>query len=77
MYEKGECVRLMNTLSLDNSKNLLFDEAMIQRRFGNLKEIQDHYPKYVVTMDEFPIQNSYYAIKQMHLRDFLLKELAV
>lgn len=56
---------------------MLFDEATILREFGNLKEIQDHYPKYVVTMDEFPVQNSYYGIKQMHLRDFLLKELAV
>lgn len=56
---------------------MLFDEATIQREFGNLKEIQDHYPKYVVTMDEFPIENSYYGIKQIHLRDFLLKGLAL
>lgn len=56
---------------------MLFDEVTIQREFGNLKEIQDHYSKYVITMDEFPIQNSYYGIKQIRLRDFLLKELTV
>lgn len=52
---------------------MLFDEATIQREFANLKEIQGYYPKYVVTMGEFTIQNSYYGIKQIHLRDFLFK----
>lgn len=43
------------------------------REVGNLMEIRDHYPKYVVTMNHMDvgIEN---GIKIMHLADFLLAE---
>lgn len=53
---------------------ILTDEKTIQREFGNMMDIQDHYPKYVVTMDEFPIPNSFQGIRQIHLREFLLAD---
>lgn len=43
------------------------------REIGNLMEIKDHYPKYVVTMNSMDvgIEN---GIKIVHLADFLLEE---
>ena len=43
------------------------------REVGNLMEIHDHYPKYVVTLNEMDtgIEN---GIKIIHLADFLLAE---
>lgn len=43
------------------------------REVGNLMEIRDHYPKYVVTLNEMDtgIEN---GIKIVHLADFLLAE---
>ena len=43
------------------------------RKVGNLMEIRDHYPKYVVTLNELDagIEN---GIKIVHLADFLLAE---
>ncbi len=43
------------------------------REVGNLMEIRDHYPKYVVTLDDMSvgIEN---GIKIVHLSDFLLSE---
>ncbi|RZK66208.1 MAG: ATP-binding protein [Pedobacter sp.] len=51
---------------------LLFDAQTIQREFGNLAEIADNYPKYVVSMDELKPVNTYKGIKQLHLQEFLL-----
>ncbi|HEY4065104.1 MAG TPA: ATP-binding protein [Puia sp.] len=51
---------------------LLHDESTIRREFDNLLNIPDHYPKYVVTMDEINAVGSFKGIKQMHLREFLL-----
>ena len=43
------------------------------RELGNLMEIKDHYPKYVVTMNNLDvgIEN---GIRIVHLADFLLEE---
>lgn len=43
------------------------------REVGNLMDIRDHYPKYVVTLNEMDtgIEN---GIKIVHLADFLLAE---
>jgi len=49
----------------------LSDEKVIKREFGNLDEIKDHYPKYVISTDEFPINTSYKGIKHIKLKDFL------
>jgi hypothetical protein len=42
-----------------------------QREVGNLLELKDHYPKYVVTLDEWATGNVN-GVKIMHLADFLL-----
>lgn len=44
------------------------------REIGNLLEIKDHYPKYVVTLDEFATGNIN-GIKIVHIVDFLLKQI--
>jgi predicted AAA+ superfamily ATPase len=49
---------------------MLYDEVTLEREFGNLMNINDQYPKMLVTMDEISIGN-YNGIKQMHLREFL------
>ena len=43
------------------------------REVANLLEIKDHYPKYVVTMDELAAGNIN-GVKIVHLADFLLSE---
>ena len=50
---------------------MLATEDVIEREFGTYKDIQDHYPKYVVTLNEMDvgIEN---GIRIVHLRDFLL-----
>ncbi|MEN6589532.1 MAG: DUF4143 domain-containing protein, partial [Proteiniphilum sp.] len=50
---------------------MLYDQRTVDREFGNLMEIENHYPKYVVTMDAIPMPASYQGIQQMHLRAFL------
>ncbi|MCL2328796.1 MAG: ATP-binding protein [Bacteroidetes bacterium] len=52
---------------------MLYEESTIEREFGNLMNIPDQYPKFVVTMDEIAT-NNYKGIKQMHLREFLSME---
>lgn len=42
-----------------------------QREFGNLLEIKDNYPKYVVTLNDPLIGNDYHGIRQLNLREFL------
>ena len=43
------------------------------REIANLMEIRDHYPKYIVTLDELATGNID-GIRIVHLADFLLKE---
>lgn len=52
---------------------LLSSNETIKREFGNLLEIKDNYPKYVVSFDDFSIPNSYQGIKHFNLIDFLTK----
>ena len=44
------------------------------REVANLLEIKDHYPKYVVTLDELAVGNIN-GVKIVHLSDFLLGEI--
>ncbi|MDO4164048.1 MAG: ATP-binding protein [Bacteroides sp.] len=53
---------------------LLYDENTVQREFGGLMEIANHYPKYVITMDRMSNGENYQGIKQLYLGDFLLAE---
>lgn len=43
------------------------------REIGNLLDIKDHYPKYVVTLDEIAGGNIN-GVKIMHLSNFLLSD---
>jgi len=53
---------------------LIPDQKTHQREFGNLNEIKDNYPKYVVSMD--PIAGEpYQGILHMHILDFLNSDL--
>lgn len=53
---------------------LLSDDSTIKREFGNLKEIKNNYPKYVVSMDPFQSEANFEGIRHLHLRSFLKKE---
>ena len=50
---------------------LLSDEETIEREFGNLMNIKDNYPKYVVSFDAFSSSNTNKGIKHYTLLDFL------
>ncbi len=52
---------------------LLANEGTINREYGNLLEISDNYPKYVVTMDDISEISTYKGISRMHVKDFCLK----
>ncbi len=47
---------------------------VIDREYGNLLKINDNYPKYVVTMDNFSTPKDYAGIRTLSLRQFLLSE---
>lgn len=49
---------------------LLASRETIEREFGNLLEIPDNFPKYVVTMDEMHETTTFKGIKRLHVRDF-------
>jgi len=49
---------------------LLEKPETAEREFGNLLEIRDNFPKYVVTMDDLNETTSYLGIQRMHVKDF-------
>ena len=51
---------------------LLASDETIEREFGVYKKIEDNYPKYVVSLDEFDFTRN--GIKHRNIRDFLLDE---
>jgi uncharacterized protein len=53
----------------------LADDKIIQREFGNLVDIPDNYPKYVVTMDELQPRNTFKGIRQVPLKKFLQEQI--
>lgn len=53
---------------------LLSSEETVSREFGNLMQIKDNYPKYVVSMDEMYEGKDYQGIQHIHLRQFLLSK---
>ena len=61
--KNGERIYVQATLTINEEKNL-------EREFGNLLKIEDNYPKYVVTMDEFD-GNSFEGVKCLSLRGFI------
>ena len=48
----------------------VLDPATFQREFEALRVIRDHYPKFVLTMDDLPMGHN--GIQQMNIIDFLL-----
>ncbi len=52
----------------------LDSDQTIKREFGNLLSIDDQYPKYVVTMDDF-WRDSIEGVNHFYISDFLLTEL--
>lgn len=53
---------------------LLNEDSTIKREFGNLMQIHDNYPKYVVSMDPISRPRDYDGITHIPLRTFLLTE---
>ena len=51
---------------------LLASQETIDREFDVYKEINDNYPKYVVSMDDFDMSRD--GIKHKNVRDFLLMQ---
>lgn len=51
---------------------LLATEETVRREFGVYDSIRDHYPKYVVSLDEWDMSQN--GIKHRNIRDFLLAE---
>jgi len=52
----------------------LSDDKTVKREFGNLLNIKDNYPKYVISNDVFSAPNTYKGIKHLTLLDFLTLE---
>ena len=51
---------------------LLESEETIEREFGPFSKIKDHYPRYIITMDQF--DRSRDGVKHINLLDFLTNE---
>lgn len=51
---------------------LLAAEETVQREFGVYEHVQDNFPKYVVSLDEFDMSRN--GVRQYNIRDFLLAE---
>ena len=51
---------------------LLADEKIVEREFGAYEKIDDHFPKYVITMDKRTISRN--GIVHYNLLDFLLNK---
>ncbi len=53
---------------------IIADDATREREFGNLHNIKDNYPKYVVSMTPLVTRNDDNGITHLHLRNFLMLE---
>ncbi len=49
---------------------IIANEDVQRREYGNLLTVDDNYPKYVISMDEFAPKN-YNGVTHIHLQDFL------
>ena len=55
---------------------LITEESTFEREFGNLKKINDNYPKYVISMTPFLDSSKYEGILHVPLAKFLKKGLS-
>jgi predicted AAA+ superfamily ATPase len=51
----------------------LTNKETIEREYGNLINIKDNFPKYLVTLDEISTSD-YMGIQHLHIRDFLVQK---
>ncbi|MDR0694195.1 MAG: ATP-binding protein [Prevotellaceae bacterium] len=63
--KNGQKVYIQTSLTLSHTAETA------QREFGNLLEIKDNYPKYVITLNDVIIGKNYQGIMQINLGDFL------
>ncbi len=70
---KGEIdfVAVKDGKSITRSAYLLATEDVIEREFGAYKDIQDHYPKYVLSMDRFDFSRE--GIIHQNIIDYLME----
>ncbi len=54
---------------------IIADEETRKREFGNLRDIQDNYPKYVISLTPMLSKSDYEGITHLHLRRFLTEGL--
>ena len=47
----------------------ILDDSTLARELAPLKRVQDNYPKYIITMDDFPMNKD--GIKVVNVIDFL------
>lgn len=50
------------------------DSDVLKRELRSLERIDDHYPKYLITMDEIQRTANYNGIQKINLLDWLLEE---
>ena len=50
---------------------IIADDATREREFGNLRAIEDSYPKHVISMTPLLTNNDDDGITHLHLRKFL------
>jgi predicted AAA+ superfamily ATPase len=51
---------------------IIADAATVEREFGSLLKVNDNYPKYVISTDEFDLSRS--GIQHINIKKFLLSE---
>lgn len=66
------CTRKAGTKRYIQVAYLIADDAKREREFGNLRNIKDNYPKYVVSMTPLVTRNDDNGITHLHLRNFLM-----
>ena len=64
--------RKANQIKYIQVSQSILDENTRKREFKSLEKISDSYPKYVLTLDEFPMGED--GIEQKNIIDFLLEE---
>ena len=65
--KKDKKIYIQVAYKLDNDK-------VIDREFGHLLAINDQYPKYVITMDDF-WKDSMSGVQHLYITDFLLSDI--
>ena len=63
--------RKTNELKYIQVAYFLKDEETIKREFGRLQDIQDNYPKYVISLTPFVKNRDYNGVTHLGLREFL------